>query len=647
MNPFDLLRPNRAAPPPSPVLASAGDLAAYSPDALLALGEDGKVIEANAAAIDLFGKAREKVLGSRLDALLDEPPAPTGTHPKWDGARPASGNGNGSAALVVAVPRRADRYDAKITRSRGDERIVSVVTGPLRISDEAGAAMGTIVSLRDVSDERRSLEVLARSESRYRHLFEGANDAIMTFDSMGRFTTVNDAGEVLSGYAREELIGRFFGPLLAMEALPRAIIEFRRALSGNVGHFETVMVRKDGERRYMTVNYACPQRSREVLCVIRDATEEKRLQQQLIQSEKMAAIGQLVSGVAHEVNNPLASISAFAQLMMADRSLKPDQRHSMEVISGEARRAARIVHNLLTFARQHKSEKTLADINKVLDDTLELRSYELNVRGIRIEREFDTVPPETMADVYQLQQVVLNLITNAEQAMASVDRPHHRLTLRCHVQGEVVRIEVEDTGPGIPPESLDVIFNPFFTTKPTGQGTGLGLSISLGIISEHDGRIWAERAASGARFCIELPLVTNGKRAAIAAPMVPAPASPSLRVLVVDDEEPIRVALERFLTSVGHDVVTVSSGSEAIWRGEGDEVFDAVLLDMRMPDVSGQQIFQRWTADRPDLAARVVFLTGDIVSTDLQLFLNSTGRPFLPKPFEFDAIVRALPARRK
>ena len=644
MKPFDLLRANRGAPAPTPITAPAGELGGFSPDALLALGEDDRVIQANAAAIDLFGKPLDKLIGQKLESLLDEPPASTGSNGKWE-PRPTNGNGNGTPRTSGAT-RRADRYDAKVTRSRGDERIVSIVTGSLRLGDEDGAALGTIVSIRDVSEERRSLEELARSEARYRHLFEGANDAIMTFDSMGRFTTVNDAGEVLSGYAREELIGRFFGPLLAMEALPRAIIEFRRALSGNVGHFETVIVRKDGERRYMTVNYACPQRSREVLCVIRDATEEKRLQQQLIQSEKMAAIGQLVSGVAHEVNNPLASISAFAQLMMADRTLKPDQRHSMEVISGEARRAARIVHNLLTFARQHKAEKTLADINKVLDDTLELRAYELNVRGIRIEREFDQTPPETMVDVYQMQQVVLNLITNAEQAMASVDRPHHRLTLRSKLQGDMIRIEVEDTGPGIPPESLDVIFNPFFTTKPTGQGTGLGLSISLGIVSEHGGRIWAERATPGARFCIELPVVQTGKRAPAATTHAATQPAPSLRVLVVDDEEPIRMALERFLTSAGHQVVTVASGSEAIWRGEGDEVFDAVLLDMRMPDVSGQQIFQRWSADRPDLAERVVFLTGDIVSADLQDFLTSTGRPFLPKPFEFDAVVRALPGRR-
>lgn len=623
MNPFDLLRSARANAPLA-IPGDALDLAAHSPDAMLALAPDGGVFRSNAAASALFGRAPEKLLGVSLDDLIDAE----------DGD--VSGCRGGQSR----------RFDARVSRGRSEPITVAVASGPLRLGEGEGAILGTLVTLRDVSEHRRAVEELTRSEARYRHLFEGASDAIMTFDSLGRFTTVNDAGEALSGYSRSELIGRFFGPLLAIEALPRAIIEFRRALSGNVGQFETVIIRKDGERRYMTVNYACPQRSREVLCVIRDATEEKRLQQQLIQSEKMAAIGQLVSGVAHEVNNPLASISAFAQLLMADRGLRPDQRHSVEVISGEARRAARIVHNLLTFARQHKSEKVLADINKVLDDTIELRGYELNVRGIRVEREFDRNPPETMIDVYQLQQVLLNLITNAEQAMASVERGTHRLTLRTRTLPDVIRVEVEDTGPGIPPESLDVIFNPFFTTKPTGQGTGLGLSISLGIVSEHGGRIWAERASVGARFCIELPLVKSGKRQAPAIPVAPAERAESLRVLVVDDEEPIRLALDRYLSSAGHEVVTVSSGSEAIWRAEGEEVFDAVLLDMRMPDVSGKQIFERWSRERPDLSQRVVFLTGDIVSTDLQAFLIATGRPFLPKPFEFEAVVRALPSRR-
>jgi PAS domain S-box-containing protein len=468
----------------------------------------------------------------------------------------------------------------------------------------------------------------------------------MTFDALGRFTTVNNAGEIISGYRRDDLIGKFFGPLLALESLPKAVMEFRRALSGQPGQFETILVRKDGERRNITVTYACPQKSREVLCLIRDATDEKQLQLQLIQSEKMAAIGQLVSGVAHELNNPLASISAFGQLLLTERSLSPTQRHSVDVIVGEGRRAARIVHNLLTFARQHKAEKVDASINKVLEDTLELRAYELTVRGIAIVREMDECVPETMIDVYQLQQVLLNLITNAEQAMRDIDRPNHRLTVRTRRLRDAIRIEIEDTGTGVPPESLALIFNPFYTTKPTGEGTGLGLSISLGIIGEHGGRIWAENVrGSGTRFCIDLPVTMAPPRAGAATLTPIAAPQPGLRILVTDDEPNIRAAIERYLTTQGHSVATAGSGKEALGMVEGSDSFDVILLDMRMPDISGQQIYQRWELERPELTPRVIFLTGDIVSTDLQEFLKSTGRPYLPKPFEFEAILRLLPQR--
>jgi two-component system NtrC family sensor kinase len=533
------------------------------------------------------------------------------------------------------------RYDADLAGS--DERKVSIGAAPFA----ANGAHGTILTLRDVTETRRAHQELARSESRYRHLFEDASDAIMTFDSLGRFTSVNDAGERISGFQREELIGKFFGPLLPISELPRAVLEFRRALSGSPGQFESVVVRKDGERRHITITYSCPQRSREVLCVIRDATDEKQLQQQLVQSEKMAAIGQLVSGVAHELNNPLASISAFAQLMLSDNNLTAEDRHATDVISGEAKRAARIVHNLLTFARQHKAEKTFANINQVVENTLELRGYDLNVRGIQIERAYADPAPSTMVDAYQLQQVLLNLVTNAEQAMASVETGRHRLTVRTRSEGDAIRIEIEDSGPGIPPDSLERIFNPFYTTKPVGHGTGLGLSISLGIIGEHGGRIWADNVvAGGAKFCIDLPRVAAKNAAAPAPSAAAVTLTAGLRILVADDESSIRNALTRFLEKTGHSVVSVDSGGSAIAAARREQ-FDAVLLDMRMPDVSGKQVFEHWQSEQPALARRVFFLTGDIVSTDLQQFLASTGRPFIAKPFELEAVLRVLDLPRR
>ena len=356
----------------------------------------------------------------------------------------------------------------------------------------------------------------------------------------------------------------------------------------------------------------------------------------------MGAIGQLVSGVAHELNNPLASITAFAQLMISDGNLTVEDRHATEVIASESRRAARIVHNLLTFARQHKAEKTYADINQVIENTLELRGYDLSVRGIQIERSYAEPPPSTMADAYQLQQVILNLVTNAEQAIAGVERAHHRLTVRTRRDGETIRIEIEDTGPGIPSDGLERIFNPFYTTKAVGHGTGLGLSISLGIISEHGGRIWAENVpGAGAKFCVELPRVAppSGTDLPVSAPVV-AP-SRALRILVVDDESSIRQALSRFLEKSGHAVVAVDSGSSALAAG-ADQEFDAVFLDIRMPHISGQDVFEKWQSERPELARRVVFLTGDIVSKDLQQFLSGTGQPFIAKPFDLDVVLQFL-----
>jgi two-component system NtrC family sensor kinase len=354
-----------------------------------------------------------------------------------------------------------------------------------------------------------------------------------------------------------------------------------------------------------------------------------------------------MSGVAHELNNPLAGISAFAQLLLSEKRFPPDQRTAAEMIYAEARRASRIVQNLLTFARQHKPERTSTSVNQVLDDTLELRGYELRVRGIEVIRDYEENVPETMADAHQLQQVFLNLIGNAEQAMEKRQRDAQRLMVRTRRAGERIRIEIEDTGPGIPSNLLERIFNPFFTTKPTGSGTGLGLSISLGIVREHEGKIWAENApAGGARFVLELPLVaTKSETEHPHAPAAP-PEGDRLRILVVDDEASVRVALQRYFASRGHEVETTASGRDGLARLR-DSTFDAVVVDMRMPDLSGEQLYEELRARDPGHAERVVFTTGQLVEEGVRNFLTSTGRPYIPKPFEFSAFDQALPSSRR
>ena len=603
----------------------AAEIVAALADAVVVTGVDRRVLTANRAAAELFGRP--------LDDLPEMP---------IDDVVAAAEREHVAARERRAFEGEEQHYETKVVRANGEERIVAVSTTPLVLD---GELLGAVATLRDITEQKRAQETLARSEARYRNLFESASDAIATFDANGRFTTFNHAAEIISGYRREELVGQWFAPMLPDDELPKALAHFQKALTGETGLFETSFYRKDGDVRTIQVTYSTPQRDEEVLCVIRDVTDQKMLQEQLIQSEKMSAIGQLVSGVAHELNNPLAGISAFAQLLLSEKRFPPDQRTAAEMIYAEARRASRIVQNLLTFARQHKPERTTTQINQVLDDTLELRGYELRVRGIDVQRDYDEQAPETMADAHQLQQVFLNLITNAEQAMERSERDKQHLTVRTRRAGDVLRIEVEDTGPGIPPNLLERIFNPFFTTKPTGSGTGLGLSISLGIVREHEGRIWAENAAQGARFVIELPVVaprTTGDYPALTANF---PITDRLHVLVIDDEASVRVALQRYLASRGHEVETTASGKEALARMRED-AFDAVIVDMRMPDVSGEQLFQELKARDPSYAERVIFTTGQLVDDSVRSFLASTGRPCVPKPFEFSSFDQVLPARR-
>ncbi|HEV8266049.1 MAG TPA: PAS domain S-box protein [Gemmatimonadales bacterium] len=606
---------------------AAADIVAALPDAVIVTGLDRRVLAVNHSGAEL--------LGWQVSELVGQPTADHVAHAER--AHVASREDR----VFGGEPQR---YETRVVNHRtGEELDVAVSSGPFRVD---GDLIGTVATLRDITEPKRAQDTLARSEARYRNLVESASDAIVTLDANGRFTTVNHAAEIISGYRRQELVGQWFAPMLPDDELPKALAHFQKALAGETGLFETQFYRKDGEARTISVTYSTPQRDEEVLCLIRDVSDQKTLQEQLIQSEKMSAIGQLVSGVAHELNNPLAGISAFAQLLLAEKRFPPDQRTAAETIYSEARRASRIVQNLLTFARQHKAEKVPTAVNQVLDDTLELRGYELRVRGIDVRREYDEDLPDTMADAHQLQQVFLNLITNAEQAMERVEG-RHRLTVRTRLASDAIRIEIEDTGGGIPPNLLERIFNPFFTTKPTGSGTGLGLSISLGIVRTHEGRIWAENAPhGGARFLVELPLITPRASGEFAATPAVHQAGDSLHILVVDDEASVRVSLQRYLAGRGHDVETTASGQEALGLLRAG-AYDAVIVDMRMPDVSGEQLFEELRGVDPEHAGRVIFTTGDVVSEQMRRFLDASGRPCVPKPFEFSSFDQVLPAARR
>jgi two-component system NtrC family sensor kinase len=370
--------------------------------------------------------------------------------------------------------------------------------------------------------------------------------------------------------------------------------------------------------------------------------ELQRTQAQLLQAEKLSAIGQLVAGVAHELNNPLTAIVGYSQLLI-EMCEDPDIVEDLRRIDNEAQRSARIVQNLLAFARQQKLEKRPLNLGEVLNKTLDLLAYQLQVDNIRLERELPPEPVTVLGDTYQLQQVFLNLITNAHQAIRK-NRSSGTLTVRTRPgEGDTVQILFIDDGPGIQPEILSRVFDPFFTTKDVGEGTGLGLSICLGIVQEHQGRIWAEsEAGHGAIFVVELPLHEDRPRTVPTVRIVTAPPRAEKRsVLIVDDEVEIVRLLTRVLQGEGHRVTAATNGHEA--RNLLDEhTYDLVICDLKMPGMNGRELYEHLKHKRPDMARRVVFSTGDVVSSDSWRFLQEAGNHYISKPFKPEQILAAI-----
>ncbi|HYM16337.1 MAG TPA: ATP-binding protein [Dehalococcoidia bacterium] len=360
--------------------------------------------------------------------------------------------------------------------------------------------------------------------------------------------------------------------------------------------------------------------------------QTRLVQERLLQSEKMSSVGQLVSGVAHELNNPLTGIMGFAQLLLL-RELDDTARRQVETVYAEAERASKIVSNLLTFARRRRAQKEPANLNTLIERVLELRNYDLRVRNIDTELELAPDLPETMVDTNQIQQVMLNIIINAEQAMRG-ERGDGKLRIRTTADAGSVMASFRDSGPGMNKETTRRIFDPFFTTKEAGEGTGLGLTISYGIIEEHGGRIWAEsEPGRGTTFFVELPIVSGATPAARpAAEPPPAEAIERRRILVVDDEESIQRLLTGVLEMDGHDVRVASNGREALDLVRR-QPFDLIITDIKMPVMGGADLHRELREAGNALAGRMIFITGDTVAPETRTFLQSVNNAVLPKPF--------------
>ena len=363
----------------------------------------------------------------------------------------------------------------------------------------------------------------------------------------------------------------------------------------------------------------------------------KTTQAQLVQSEKLSAVGEFVAGVAHELNNPLTAVMGFSELLQK-AEVDPKHRRYVDMIFKSSQRCQKIVQSLLSFARRQQPERVPVSINKLIDDMLEIVSYHLRTSNIEVVVELDSHPPIILVDIHQIQQVLLNIINNARQAIEE-HQPQGRIKIKTSATATTMRLVIEDNGPGISPANLKRVFDPFFTTKEVGKGTGLGLSLCYGLIKEHGGSITASsREGEGASFVIELPVLKMAEgdttRLKRSGPTLAAKSNDGVgkKILVVDDEEMLLQMIRDELLNHGFTVKVAADGESAL-RQIKAEHFDMAFFDWKMPGLNGRQVYERLRAENSDLCQRVVFITGDIINEQMRQFLDAEKRQCLAKPF--------------
>ena len=489
-----------------------------------------------------------------------------------------------------------------------------------------------------------SLAATAAAERNLRLVMDAVPDAIVVVDHAGRILEANEPARSMGATPGTTQRPKLFDSLNP-DALALVQERLAAAFRGDVQRLEVPLIRADGSHGIAALLYA-PVREgsviTRVLILARDVTDQRRSESQYQQAEKLAALGQVVSGVAHEINNPAAIISGFAQTLLLD-DLKPEHRDMLQMMYDEATRIGRITASLLAFARAGGKQRALVDLNDIARRTFALRSYHLSTLNITVALDLDPGEPKIWADGSELQQLLLNLLINAEQALVTVDPPR-TIAVRSRADERDARLEIADSGPGIPTELRTRIFDPFFTTKPEGVGTGLGLSICYGVARDHGGRIWVEsEPGGGARFCVTLPRDQREEARDPAAAPEPAPtaATGRLAVLVVDDEPSLREALLRFLQRRNIHAEGVADGWEAIRLLEHHD-FDVIISDVRMPGMSGREFLERLRRDRPELLARLVFSTGDAFTSETATLLKESGVPTVAKPFDFAVLERVV-----
>jgi PAS domain S-box-containing protein len=618
-----------------------------TPDAIIIYNLEGRVQYVNPAFSAIFKWSPEEVLGRRIPFVPDS-------------------EKETSLAIImelIELGRPCNNFETR--RLTKDGEILEVGISASRYDDHQGNPAGMLVVMRDITERKHAIESLRKSEEKYRNILENIEEGYFEVDLKGTFMFLNESLARNTGYPQDELVGtnfRKFTPQPVADQMFQLFNQVYRT-GRNVKNAEMTVVRKDGQLRVGEISIAriVDQNDQAIgfRGIVRDVTqrteakrEREMLEAQLRQAQKMEAIGTLAGGIAHDFNNILAPIMGYAELALGDLAVDSRLRKNLVPILNAAHRAKDLVQQILAFSRQSDQERKPLKVQPIIKEALKLlRSTLPTTIDIRLEVDADC--GSIMADPTQIHQVIMNLCTNAYHAMreqggiltVGLDEfeigEDNRVAYPDLAPGRYLRLGVHDTGHGIDSQTMERIFEPYFTTKEKGEGTGMGLSVVHGIIKSHGGHITvASSPGQGARFDIYLPLLPLEGEEMAGQPVTPLETGTE-HILVVDDEEVIAQVLENMLTRLGYEVTTRTGSVEALNVFQAHpERFDLVITDMTMPNMTGDRLAQSIRQTRSEIPIIVCSGFSEQLSQEKAKTLGIKG--FIMKPVVIKDLARIV-----
>ena len=592
-----------------------------------AMAPDWTIAEWSAAAARILALPPERVLGESIWTAF---PAAKGTELEQVLGEVLADGKPRTFLAPTGVPESAGTLlETRVTRGPGDHLTLAFRPVHEELAPESRAA--------------QLLSALEAERRLYLQLFSSLPTPALVLTPDGQILDTNSEGaKLLGGRDAAALRGRALAEWAPASQQGMLAAALRHAVTRrqDVALSFEFAGEPAREVRAVVVNVDPVRAAPKLLFLALDVSREILLQQRLLQADRLSQLGALVSGVAHELNNPLAAIAAFGEALALEPH-QSDLQESAEVIRSEAMRAGRIVQTLLDFARQRPRMQTAVDLGEIAERVLALQRSALKKARIRATVSVPTDVPAVAGDPQELQQVMLNAVVNARQAIENTGRPG-QIAITARSSDHHVLVTVDDTGPGVAPEILDRVFEPFFSTKAE-HGTGLGLAISFGLVRGMGGRIWMQNVeGGGARLSLELPVDAGSTDAAAQA--AARSAARRLSVLVVEDEEAVRRAMALLAKRLGHEVTTVGRFVEATERlAQAGARYDALLVDVHLDEAhTGFDLFDHLRTEGQGREQRIVFTTGDSISTQTRDALERADRPVLRKPFSLDELRELL-----